>query len=194
VSRSRAACAATLGVALAALVTGCSGGFDTPLYKAYSPGEGANSEAGSIKIRNVVLVAPESGGPAAVVAAFYNESGQADQLVDVAIQGAEQPGTVTPSPLELPAGELVLVGGTDADAQATVTGPADQLAPGNFVPVQLSFRDAGTATVNVLVQPQAAPYATISPAPPTPPAATPVGIPTPTELTAEPTVAPTPTG
>jgi hypothetical protein len=168
-----------LGVALAALVTGCSGGFDTPLYKAYSPGEGANGEAGSIKIRNVVLVAAESGGPAAVVAAFYN---------------AEQPGTITPSPLELPSGELVLIGGTNADAQATVTAPADQLAPGTFVPVQLGFRDAGTATVRVLVQPQAGPYGTISPASPSPTPATPVGTPAPTEVTSAPTVAPTSTG
>ena len=193
-SRCRGARAAALGVALAALVTGCSGGFDTPLYKAYSPGEGANGEAGSIKIRNVVLVAAESGGPAAVVAAFYNESDQADQLVDIAIEGAEQPGTLTPSPLELPAGELVLIGGTDADAQATVTAPADQLAPGTFVPVQLGFRDAGTATVRVLVQPQAGPYGTISPAPPSPTPATPVGTPAPTEVTSAPTVAPTSTG
>lgn len=179
-SRCRGVRAAALGVVLAVLVSGCSGGFDTPLYNAYSPGQGANGEAGSIKIRNVVLVAAESGGPAAVVAAFYNESGQPDQLLDIAVQGAEQSGSVTPNPLELPAGELVNIGGTDADAQATVTEPADQLTPGTFVPVQLRFRDAGTAMVQVLVQPQAAPYDTISPVPPSP------------AVTVTPTTAPTP--
>jgi hypothetical protein len=130
--------------ALALTLTGC-GSIRTQTQQWYTPADGASAEAGDIALRNVVVVADESGDEATVLATFANR-GEEDELVEVRVGDA----TATPSDgdLTIPADGYASLGpgGTRADVDG-----ADAV-PGTFVEVEFRFERAPRTTVDALVQ------------------------------------------
>lgn len=150
------------GLLLAAL--GCGAGFDATTSQPYTPSEGVDGDAGTVLLRGVTLVAPGPGGPAGLVGGLVNEGKAPDTLTSVQVLGSSQPGYFPQGQILLPPGELVPLG-LENSPSVTVTGPPTQLRAGNFVSVRFVFENAGSTTLQLLVQPRKGDYATVTPTP-----------------------------
>lgn len=178
-----AACAAiTLGL------TGC--GFDEGTLDVISPGQGVNTDAGHVAIRNVVLVATAE-HTARITGALFSPA--ADQLVSVSGHPHTSQGTagtaftVTGPPISLAAHTLLdLTGGTTG---VMVTSP--DLVAGYSADVTFTFASGASGTVIAPVfDTEVKDYASVTPVPTASPAPTPrQGTPS-----ARSTAAATPTG
>ena len=171
----RRACAVA-AVALIPVLAGCEAGGDAPVLHWHPPTNGASATihvgVGEIAIRNAfVLGGPgnatlPAGSSASMFVGLVN-TGPRDRLVRVSA-----PGTATS--VTLPTGGVLL----ERDTSALLTGPAPQLVltglrrsltSGTYVPVLLTFKNAGTIRLHLPVLAQANSYATFSAAPaPTP--------------------------
>lgn len=158
------------GLAAAMLLTGC--GFDAQTLQPYTPAHGVNTEAGVVKVRNLLVVSDGAGNN--VVSASVLSSAD-DRLTDVQIVPvlasgeAGTPLTVsTATPIRLPANQLVVL--TDLEPLVQATG---ELTPGLTARVVMSFASGERADTIAPVQSfENSIYSTLSPkpAPPTAPA------------------------
>jgi hypothetical protein len=129
---------------LALVLTGC-GSIRTQTQQWYTAADGVNAEAGDIAIRNVLVVATESGDDSTLLATFANR-GDEDQLVEVRV------GDTTARPdggdVTIPANGYATLGpeGTRVDVEDADT------VPGTFVEVEFLFERAPRTTVEALVQ------------------------------------------
>jgi copper(I)-binding protein len=171
----RRACAVA-AVALIPVLAGCEAGGDAPVLHWHPPTNGASATipagGGEIAIRNAfVLGGPltatlPAGGSASMFVGLVN-TGPRDRLVRVSA-----PGTATS--VTLPQGGVLL----EQNQSALLTGPAPKLVlsglrrsltSGTYVPVLLTFQNAGTVRLDLPVLARSDSYATFSPAPtPTP--------------------------
>jgi hypothetical protein len=143
--------------ALALTLTGC-GSIRTQTQQWYTPADGASAEAGDIALRNVVVVADESGEESAVLATFANR-GEEDQLLEVRVGDATA--TPTGGDLTIPADGYATLG--PGETEVEVEG-ADAV-PGTFVEVEFRFERAPRTTVDALVQAAEGEYENALPAP-----------------------------
>src|SRR5580692_5347972 len=172
----RRACAVA-AVALIPVLAGCEAGSNAPVLHWHPPTNGASATiklgGGEIAIRNAfVLGAPlnaptlPAGSSAGMFVGIVN-TGPRDRLIRVSA-----PGTATS--VTLPTGGVLL----ERDQSALLTGPAPDLVltelrrsltSGTYVPVLLTFKNAGTVSLDLPVLERSNSYATFSPAPaPTP--------------------------
>ena len=171
----RRACAVA-AVALIPVLAGCEAGGDAPVLHWHPPTNGASATihmgVGEIAIRNAfVLGGPgtatlPAGSSASMFVGLVN-TGPRDRLVR-----ASAPGTATS--VTVPTGGVLL----ERDQSALLTGPAPDLVltglrrsltSGTYVPVLLTFKNAGTVSLDLPVLQRSNSYATFSPAPaPTP--------------------------
>ena len=130
---------------LALALAGC-GSVRTQTQQWYTPADGVSAEAGDVAVRNVLVVASESGDASTVLASFANR-GERDRLVEVRV--GEARATPTGGDLTIPAGGYATLGpeGTRLDVDDADT------VPGSFVEVEFLFEDAPRITVDALVQP-----------------------------------------
>jgi len=128
---------------LALVLTGC--GIRTQTQQWYTPADGVSAEAGDIAVRNVLVVATDSGDASTLLATFANR-GDEDQLIEVRVGDA----TATPDggDLTIPANGYAALGpeGTRVDVEDADT------VPGTFVEVEFLFERAPRTTVEALVQ------------------------------------------
>ena len=128
---------------LALVLTGC--GIRTQTQQWYTPADGVSAEAGDIAVRNVLVVATDSGDASTLLAMFANR-GDEDQLVEVRVGDA----TARPDggDLTIPANGYATLGpeGTRVDVEDADT------VPGTFVEVEFLFERAPRTTVEALVQ------------------------------------------
>ena len=129
---------------LALVLTGC--GSRTQTQQWYTPADGVSAEAGDIAVRNVLVVATESGNASTVLATFANR-GDEDHLVEVRVGDATA--TPTGGDLTIPANGFATLG--PGETRVDVDG-ADTV-PGTFVEVEFLFESAPRTTVDALVQP-----------------------------------------
>ncbi|MGH8775757.1 MAG: hypothetical protein ACRDWI_11465 [Jiangellaceae bacterium] len=136
---------AVLGaVVLSLAVAGC-GSVRAQTQQGSTLGDGVSGEAGDISLRNVVVVATDSGDASTVLASFANR-GADDELDQVRVNGSIA--TPTGGSLDLPAGGFASLG---PDSTRLDVGGADTV-PGRFVEVQFVFAEAPRVTVDALVQ------------------------------------------
>ncbi len=125
----------------------------------YTPTDGAQTEAGDIGIRNVVVVADD--GAATVLASFSNR-GEADRLVEVAVGGV--PAEPEGGRLDLPAGGYAAIG----PDQVRVDVPEVDAEPGSLVEVEFRFEGAPVTAVDAVVQAPDGIYEDVVPGSPAP--------------------------
>lgn len=118
----------------------------------YDPTDGVGVDAGSIAVRNVVVVASDD-GEATLLATLVNR-GDDDQLVGVAVDGVD--GSSGIGNVTVPAGGSASIG-PDGNARVDVGGI--DARPGGMVDVDLQFEKAPRVTVRTLVQENTGIYA-----------------------------------
>jgi copper(I)-binding protein len=165
----RGAAVAALALALSATGAGCSAGFDPPVLLVEP--DNVNAEVGDLLLRALVLVKAEGAESAALVGALVNR-GETDTLTKVEIAGQGTALSFSPN-LEVPGGKAVMLGGSEGEA-ITITGAKD-LMLGTFVPVTLTFRNAGSTQVKLLVEDAEDFYEPYAPPGAPTPTATPAG-------------------
>ena len=161
-----AGAAATLSIALSA----CAASFDAPTLQPYQAAEGTNADSGSVKVRNMLVLA-DADGKGVLHTVIVNDGAEDDTLVKIAQApagtqdgqaGSDQPGVVTFSeikqPLDLKAGTSTLLppdtsteaeNGEDSGDPITVTGGK----PGQVVNVTITFGKAAPITTYIPVLP-----------------------------------------
>ncbi|MFV0406628.1 MAG: hypothetical protein ACK5LN_07375 [Propioniciclava sp.] len=135
--RRRSLQALTVAIISGLVLTGC--GFNAQTLQPYTPAEGVNIDIGDIKVRNVVVVADETGHG---VVSGSLVARTADSVASVAVLpiGADdtvgEPLTVTElRPVALPARDLVVL--TDPSPAFALSG--SDLTPGLTVAISLTF-------------------------------------------------------
>lgn len=165
---------AAIAVAASLSLTGC--GFNAQTLQTYTPAHGVNVDHDALKVRNLLVIA-DGQGKGVVSASIV--SAKDDSLESVSGNAVKADGsdggalTVTAAPVELPAGQLVVL--TDQSPRLTVTGP--ELKPGLTARLVLTYgsgqttdlvvpvMDAEQALYADAVQDTAAPSASASPTP-----------------------------
>lgn len=159
----RATAAAAASVVLALGLTGC--GFDLQSLQPDTHGQGVNTEAGGVKIRDLLIV--ETSSETGRLAGTLISSSAADQLVSVSghvitlegNQGAAL--TASGSAVQVPAGGLVVL----TDGPGVMVTSSD-LRAGLTATITLRFQSGAETTVTtVIVDTQSPVYRTVTPAP-----------------------------
>lgn len=171
--------------ALVPLLAGCEAGADAPTLSWHPPADGAEATVDGIAIQNVfVLGAPLNGAlPAGHSAGLFFalvNAGSPDRLISITAPGTAKSVTLPGGSVGLASQRAVLLTGPRPlavlnDLTRTVTG-------GSSVRLVLTFKNAGTVTLDAPVMPQAQYYSTFSPpVPPVSPSPSPApAAPTPT--------------
>ncbi|HSK25277.1 MAG TPA: hypothetical protein VK894_00015 [Jiangellales bacterium] len=150
---TRPAALAAIAALLVLALAGCAGSDSIRLQTQdfYTAGDGVNAQAGDLGIRNLLLVATETGGdgqtpvPATVLATFANPTTEPDRLLEVRVgESSAQPDG---GGLEIPARGYASLGVEDDRLQIE----GDGIIPGRFVLVTLVFEQAPETTVRALV-------------------------------------------
>jgi hypothetical protein len=158
---------AALVAASGLLLTGCFNGprATTSVQAGMNSGNGAQVQIGSIKIENATLVlGPEGSQSATLLTRLINVGTEADTLLGVTING--QPADVTSGTPTLNPNASVPFGFA---ADAWINTYALDVPVSTYVPVTMSFLNAGNTTFEVLTVPPLGYYEGIAPNPPTKP-------------------------
>ena len=146
----------TAGVLLSSLLafalTGCGAGSSAQTSQPYNPGDGRNVNIPAdatfkddyLAVRNALVVS--NGGAASVTVTVVNHGSESDVLNEVKVNG--QVATFVGGPFEIPPNEKISVGG-GSDATALVTDAG--VNPGQWTELSLTFNNAGTTVIDVLV-------------------------------------------
>ncbi len=139
-----------VAVALLALtsLSGCAAGFNAATNRPYTPTNGAIASVGDIRVRSVVIVGNDNGsGQADLIAVLVNNGTTDDALTGITVEGAD-PVQVPGGSLNIPPQVTVPIG---PDSTNRVLLEKLTATPGHLVKVTLAFRDAGIASLTVLV-------------------------------------------
>ncbi|MGL4306753.1 MAG: hypothetical protein ACRCSF_11425 [Mycobacteriaceae bacterium] len=155
---------ATLGLGVALTISACGAGQISQTATQAAAVNGNSANLGSLAIRNVHILAPESatdnkvGGTARLALVIANSSTTSD---DKLIQVSSSMGTPSISgSTTIPASDSLVVGtpagqlenpGTLAPASITFTNLSSAIPPGLTVDITLTFEKAGDITISVPV-------------------------------------------
>jgi hypothetical protein len=151
--RSRTLMAAALLSSLAAItLTGCSAGSSAQTSQPYNPGDGRNVnipadatfEDDYLAVRNALVVS--NGGAASVTVTVVNHGSESDVLSEIKVN--DQVASFVGGPFEIPPTEKISVGG---GSEATALVPDAGVKPGQWTKLSLTFTNAGTTVIDVLV-------------------------------------------
>ena len=185
----RAPAVAALALALGVTGAACSSGFDAPVFLVEP--HNVDTRVGEVLLRSLVLVKAEGGDSVSFTGAMINGAAQPDTLTRIEITGGATPLSATPN-VQLPPRRVVTFGGPEGE-RVIIRG-ARNLPLGNFVPVTLTFQNAGVAEVRLLVEDATQFYAPYAPpgAPSPTPTASPGGTPVPGTIESPGATEPTP--
>lgn len=169
----RARIASVIGLVLCLGLAGC--GFDAQTQQPDTPGQGVNADAGTVKLRDIVIVSTDEGSGRVAGALAAPEE---DQLASVTgfplkADGSHgEPFSSTVTTLTIPAGGLLDL--TFGSGGVTLRSP--DLTPGYSAELTFRFRSGEHTTLRTVVVDTGHPaYASVTPVP---------------EISAEATVAP----
>lgn len=174
---------ALAGATAAALaLAGCSATNPITTQDEYAASDGVRVTVGEIRGDNLMVLSDGDGAPGVLHGGIAND-GSEDERVTLTFEGAE------PTTVDVPAGGVVLLDGTDADGRVDVRLAAVDTIPGGLVSLTFGTDTWGSSTLSVPVLDGTLPeYAGLVPTP------TPTPTPTATETAAaEPTPTPTAT-
>ena len=134
------------------VLSGCSAGQNAETSQPYNASDGRNVNIPEdaafndnyIAVRNALVVS--DGGPASITVSLINNSDEADVLTEAKI--AEQPAVFAGDAVELAPDEKVSIGGGSERLALVEDGGVE---PGDWTTLTLSFAQAGTTTIDVLV-------------------------------------------
>lgn len=163
--RTSAAAIAAILVLAAPALTGCfSGkGATTSMQATMNSGNGVDAVAGPLHIENATLVQGPDGSQAVTLTTrIVNLGPESDMLTGVSINGAAA--TITEGKNELPGGSSVSFG---YDSDRWINGYGQDIATATYVPVVLTFQNAGIVNMSVMAVPPVGYYEGIAPNPAT---------------------------
>ncbi|MDP9393479.1 MAG: hypothetical protein M3Q27_04095 [Actinomycetota bacterium] len=168
--RQRAALAATVA-ALVPLVAACGAGADAITNRPYAPADGVmvTVDGARLKVLNALVIAPAQGSSDAVISMAVNNRTQQPERI-LAISAGELGKVRLAGEKEIPPAGMLLIGGANAAANAIITGFKGK--PGQVVPLEVQFEQAGTVVVRTVAYPPVGAYATVTPSAATPTAKT----------------------
>lgn len=134
------------------ILSGCAAGQTAQTSQDYDPADGRNVNIPEeatfgdeyIAVRNALVVS--DGGPASITVTLVNNTPQADVLTEAKI--GEQTAVFVGGPVEVATGQKVSIGG---GAERIALVEAGGVEPGDWTELTLSFSQAGTTTIDVLV-------------------------------------------
>ena len=142
---------AAVALGVAPVLASCSFGtsnFDAQTNQFYTPAEGVNERSGGIDVLNALVVADEA-GRGRFIAGLVNNSDTTDDAL-TQVQGSGEYADVQGS-LETPI-DVVRDGFVQlANEGEPVMLEGEQVAPGKFVELTITFQEAGTLTFEVPV-------------------------------------------
>jgi hypothetical protein len=115
-SRSSARRVLLVSAALAATLTGCSGGFNAQTNQLYQPGPGVSVRQDGVYLINAIVVTDAS-GHGTLVGALVNEQARTDTLESVTLTGSHGVSvnvTILPGTISLPPHQAVQLANTGA--------------------------------------------------------------------------------
>jgi periplasmic copper chaperone A len=153
---ARRTAAVALALALPLGLAGCGANFEAQTYQQRSAGDGTNAAVGPIAIRNVTLLPPEQGetheegDDVEVELTLTNDGPEDDRLV-----GASSPAATSVELLEdgseVDEVELPRLGTTGGRLTLRLSGLTEELRPGRFTEITLTFESSGEVDVPVPV-------------------------------------------
>ncbi|MBI1350948.1 MAG: hypothetical protein GC156_07505 [Actinomycetales bacterium] len=165
--RTHVAALAALVLLATPALTGCFNGprATTTTQATMNSGNGVATQKGAMHIENATLVmGPEGSGSVTLVVRLVNTGPATDALTYATIDG--KPADIVfagGASSDLAPGSTTGFG-YDSDNRISLTSGFD-VPVSNYVPVELGFREAGLATMQVLTVPPVGIYEGITPAP-----------------------------
>ncbi|MFE9093055.1 DUF461 domain-containing protein [Streptomyces sp. NPDC007264] len=154
--RRGALAAAAIAFSISSLAA-CGAGNDSETLQ-IKPDNAATS-VGDIKIQNAIVVTqpdPQSTGPAVISATVFNNSGSAQTLDSVALDGTGKTADLTPASgtgkLTVPAHGSLVIGGK-GNASAVIQSSREAVQDGNAQKITFSFSKAGDVSLRAFVVP-----------------------------------------
>jgi hypothetical protein len=141
-------------LAVAPVLASCSFGtsnFDAQTNQFYTPAEGVNERSGGIDVLNALVVADDAGRGRFIAGLVNNSDLTDDALTEVQGSGdySEIQGSLE-TPIEIVADGFVQLADEGVEP-VVLTG--DQLVPGSFVELTITFEEADAVTVQLPVVP-----------------------------------------
>lgn len=137
--------AASLALVLA--LAGCGAGRNAATLRPYTPTDGVQGSAQSIKVRDVVLVSLPDGTGVVVATAVQTGSAQ-DRITGIIVNG--KPASVVPASPLLVENDPIRFAGDTANASADI--PGLNAVPGTLVKIEFTFLTSGTLTLDAIVR------------------------------------------
>ncbi len=150
-----------MALGVAPVLASCSFGtsnFDAQTNQFYTPAEGVNERSGGVDVLNALVVADEAGRGRFIAGLVNNSDTTDDALTQVQGSGedAEIQGSLS-SPVDVVRDGFVNL----AEDGEPVMLEGDQIVPGTFVEVTITFQEAEEATVKLPVVTAEDDYASI---------------------------------
>jgi copper(I)-binding protein len=142
------------------VLSGCAAGQSAETSQPYNPSDGRNvnipEDAGFndpyMAVRNALVVS--DGGAASIIVTLVNNGPETDLLTEAKI--GDQTAAFVGGPVEIAPDQRVAIGGGSERVALVAEGGVE---PGDFVELTLTFTNAGTTTLEVLVIPSDDEYA-----------------------------------
>ncbi len=145
-----------LFVAASLLLTGCANGADAPTRMIKQVTDGVEADQGTIKVRNLLLVA-QADGSAALVGTFINSGAQSDSILSLTANGIAA--TLNPANPVLATNAPVTFAGDVANASASI--PGLNLEAGKRASVVITFASQEVIKLDALVVAREGDYANV---------------------------------
>lgn len=144
--------------ALCWLLASCAAGFNAQTQQQYQAGEGISDRSTDIYVLNALVVADDQGN-GTLVGTLINQSGQADELQQVSVTGADgKPIRTTEltSPVPLEYQQSVQL---ESDGLVRLTG--DGVQAGDFITVTFTFGNAAPIELAIPIVPTGPMYTSV---------------------------------
>ncbi len=134
-------------VALALALAGCGAGKNAATQQPYTPTDGVQGSAQSVKVRDVILVSMPD-GTGVIVGTVVQTGPVQDRITGITVDG--KPASVAPASPVLIQNAPIRFAGDSANASADI--PGLNAVPGRLAKVEFTFEASGTVTLDAIVR------------------------------------------